>query len=912
MNIFDIFTKKWNVRNEYIKKEQDNFVSHWARPPSRNTSEWLEMFAKSPRLAVVDRIASDLATVSGHLYRIEEDGTKTELTVHRFLDFMTQPNPLYEMTSSAIWRLQDVYLELVGESFLLIERDKQEKPTELWPVPPHWVKSTPYLGNPYYQILSPGGISIWVSVEDMFVMKQLNPYDPFGRGLGAAESIADEVEIDEYAAQFQKRFFYNDATPPVVFSMPDATSEQRDAFLARWNQKHRGVENSHRAAALSGNVTVTELGTKEGKNLGFLESRIAMRDAVLEHFGVPREIMGITENSNRSTADSAQYIYAKNVLTPRLKSREAAINTQLLPLFGDSLEWQYDAIIPFDKEFNKTRAIDGWNSGLLMRNEARRLLDLPDVEKGDVFRISVNDLFIGENEDPTEVTQALLFDTSEIKNNYGEKAKRRININAMLQKEAAAERRNIPAFEAAITRHFNEQQKEITRTLGLNVKANLPEAFAELAEFLTPEGTFDPELWEFLTETQQQRVMEAVAAGLLDWKAEARKLSELLTPLWKKAYDDGAILSQETYGLNAVQRPEFITAAKINGGRRVTGIEQTTKNAIADIIARGIANGTGQKELCRMIQSEMSTTKSRTKLIARQETSTALATGQYDMMRIAGATMKTWHHRPQKNPRDGIHSPINHVALEGETVPIDSVFSNGLRYPRDPDDGRAEEVINCRCYLTYDFSSQETGMKVPAAITNVMDDYVEPESEGETSEFKKIQGKHTTSQDLKAVNPNYSTGKKEWTRNCQRCVATYEARRRGYDVEALPRVFDGTDHLQRMRDKDGWPSVFDNSQLISCASNSGEDTGKKVQEQMKKFGDGARAIVRVRWEGKNAGGHVFIAEQRGNDTVFLDPQTNKEGVEYYFKRVKKADTYLLRIDDRPFTDNIKKCCKNKE
>ena len=190
MSLLDFLRGKRNARNEYMKREQDSFVSRWARPPSRNTSEWLEMFAKSPRLAVIDRIASDLAAVSGHLYHIENDGTKNEITAHRFIDFMEHPNPLYEMTSSAIWRLYGIYLELVGESFLLIERDEFNKPTELWPVPPHWIKSTPYLGNPYYQILSPGGISMWVSVDDIFAIKQLNPYDPFGRGLGAAESIA--------------------------------------------------------------------------------------------------------------------------------------------------------------------------------------------------------------------------------------------------------------------------------------------------------------------------------------------------------------------------------------------------------------------------------------------------------------------------------------------------------------------------------------------------------------------------------------------------------------------------------------------------------------------------------------------------------------------------------------------------
>ena len=61
-----------------------------------NTAEWLDTFSKSPRLAVVDRIASDLANLSGKLLRVNEDGTETEITSHRFLDFMAQPNPLYD------------------------------------------------------------------------------------------------------------------------------------------------------------------------------------------------------------------------------------------------------------------------------------------------------------------------------------------------------------------------------------------------------------------------------------------------------------------------------------------------------------------------------------------------------------------------------------------------------------------------------------------------------------------------------------------------------------------------------------------------------------------------------------------------------------------------------------------------
>lgn len=377
MKLFNIEIGRRKVRDEYTNR-RSNFVSRWARTPSMNTSEWLAMFSKSPRLAVVDRIASDIANVSGHLYKINADSTETELTSHPFLDFMHDPNPLYEMTSAAIWRLHEIYLMLTGESFLLIERNDHGRPAELWNVPPHWVTSTPYIGNPAYLIKSSGGVSMSVPVDDMFVMKQLNPLDPFMRGLGIAESIADEVEIDEYAAKFQKRFFYNDATPPTVFLMPDATEEQRDTFLARWNQKFRGVNNSHRVAAISGKVEIKELGDTGSKNLAFVDSRIAMRDAVLEHFGVPREIMGITENSNRATADAAQYIYAKNVLTPRIKSREEAINKQLLPLFGDDLIWRFDAVIPYDKDFDKAKALEAYKADLITKNEARRLLNFPD------------------------------------------------------------------------------------------------------------------------------------------------------------------------------------------------------------------------------------------------------------------------------------------------------------------------------------------------------------------------------------------------------------------------------------------------------------------------------------------------------------------------------------------------------
>lgn len=378
------FWNRWKATRGIASRpyqEGGFMVPRWTAPPERNTEEWVQAFRTNPRLAVVERIASDLSAAAGKLYRIGRDGEEQELDEHAFLDFWDNPNPLHEMSNAALWRLLEIYLALKGEGYFIIEKDIFGRPVELWPVPVHWVQMTPYLDHPFYTVRSTSGTLMQVSVDDMFVMKDLNPYDPFRRGLGQSEALADEIETDEYAAKFQKRFFFNDATPNLVISMPKSTPEQRQRFRAEWLERFRGHFNSHGVATVNGEVVVNKVGDTM-KDMDMVNGRIFLRDAVLEHFGVPREIMGITESSNRATSEAAQYIYAQNVLMPRLKRREEAINKQLLPMFGPDLIWRYEDIVPRNQEFDKAVGLDGWNAGLLTNIWAAA--SLFDVEPSDI------------------------------------------------------------------------------------------------------------------------------------------------------------------------------------------------------------------------------------------------------------------------------------------------------------------------------------------------------------------------------------------------------------------------------------------------------------------------------------------------------------------------------------------------
>ena len=163
--------------------------------------------------------------------------------------------------------------------------------------------------------------------------------------------------------------------------------------------------------------------------------------------------------------------------------------------------------------------------------------------------------------------------------------------------------------------------------------------------------------------------------------------------------------------------------------------------------------------------------------------------------------------------------------------------------------------------------------------------------------WKTIDGEHSSTFDLKKTNPNYAPGT-QWSVNCQRCVPTYEMRRRGYDVTAKP--CPPNDGLSRSPF-----SVWKSPDVVQCKGVSA------VKNKMKEWGDGARAQVVVVW-GNTMNGHTFVAEQKNGETVFLEPQVPGDAgknVEYYFDMADPDRTWICRIDNLETTEKITDCCK---
>lgn len=179
--------------------------------------------------------------------------------------------------------------------------------------------------------------------------------------------------------------------------------------------------------------------------------------------------------------------------------------------------------------------------------------------------------------------------------------------------------------------------------------------------------------------------------------------------------------------------------------------------------------------------------------------------------------------------------------------------------------------------------------------------------------FPKIKGDHTAAADLLATNPGWkaskAAGDMKYTHNCQRCVPTYEMRRRGYDVVAKPLTTDAAGKVPKTdRAYYDWTKIFDGATFERCGG-SGK---KKCDSLMKQWGDGARAEVYVSWKGRNSGAHVFVAENRGGKVVYIDPQTGSENATGYFKNAQIGRTMIARLDGLSPSKLIDDCCTSRK
>jgi HK97 family phage portal protein len=291
-------------------------------------------------------------------------GLLREVVDHPLLELLANPNT--EITGRSSLQMTQTWIDLKGEAFWLIGM-KDGIPNSYLALPPHWVTAVPSSTQPSFR-LSFGTLQADVPRERMVWLRDPDPENPYGRGTGVAEALGDELETDEFAAKYVKNWFFNNGMPSAVVSYEGIDKEGLKRAEERWGQMHSGYMNAHRVHFSAGKMNAVKLDASfREQQIG--ELRKAQRDTVAQVFGVPPEIIGIIENSNRSTIDAAAYIYALGVEFPRVEFLRTELQAKLVPMFDEALCLEAEVEVPDDE--NRRLTVLRTMPGAISLNEWR-------------------------------------------------------------------------------------------------------------------------------------------------------------------------------------------------------------------------------------------------------------------------------------------------------------------------------------------------------------------------------------------------------------------------------------------------------------------------------------------------------------------------------------------------------------
>lgn len=170
------------------------------------------------------------------------------------------------------------------------------------------------------------------------------------------------------------------------------------------------------------------------------------------------------------------------------------------------------------------------------------------------------------------------------------------------------------------------------------------------------------------------------------------------------------------------------------------------------------------------------------------------------------------------------------------------------------------------------------------------------------------------------ANPNFSQGG-GYRINCQTCVVAYEARLRGYDVQAKPNTR-GSKLAELSRNtNDAWVDPATGKAIAQYKYSQNQGSGlPTTPKQCRKWLDekvepGARYTFSHGWKGRGNSGHIIsVDKDSGGNLRLYDPQSGRTmtggDVDTYLGRVRYTRTIagtkyktapnLLRVDNLQF------------
>ena len=576
----------------------------------------------------------------------------TELTDNHFLNLLDKPNQT--LTGDQFFKLASKYKDATGECWIEKVGVFVNKPTSLELLNPARItknynaERTAIVSVTYTEL---GGQTRTIPFEDLIYWYNPLPKEPL-EGESILMAGIRAIEADITLQEYQHRIAVNGGKLDGVFRFkdPNLNRSQLKELKETFKESLADAKETDNILFVGGGAEYQNTGLSPAE-LGYLETRKMLADDMARLTGVPNAVMGVTSGETFANSDASIRIFLRETIKPIVEDLVNVLNWHLIP---NELDLRFIDPTPEDVE-NKLNVLKtAEQTNTLTINERREILGYEAIEGGD-------DIMVPFAKTPLNAVPADPVD-KQVKKKATHPlqdvtARRAYNQNYKKQLGANAKR-----MERAMVDYFTKQEERIKQNLTgrkqFKKKGLIDEVFNQSLEI----------------DLAKMTVLPIVREMVLNAGSEVTEMFDAPT------YFIGS--QMET----VIDKQTTLMAERIT---------DTTASTLAQQFQESFANEESLGQLIERVSDTYGGIKeTRARLIANTESHIFMQTAKQDAYEVVGLPIKIWTWSP--GLLGGVRD--SHAAMDGEEVPLNGYFSNGMKYPGDPAFGPGENA-NCACSI---------------------------------------------------------------------------------------------------------------------------------------------------------------------------------------------------------------------
>ena len=629
-----------------------------------------ELYRTQPNLrAVVSYLADNAASVPWKVYDRVADGDRVRVTDSPAALLLASPSP--HMTAYE-WRralFSDLYLYDLHLSIVTPDSDTPSG-WSMWRIPPSWLDG--YVGGTLWApdafvVQTPNGVRREVPADVCLWLHGYDPADPLRQTSpvqALRDLMAEQVESNSFRRQMWQRGGRFNAYVTRPKDVEQWTDDAFERFKRTFNESWAG-----RDATDAGGMPILEDGMEirqlqfNAREAEWSEAKKLGREDVAGVYHVnPALIWPGSGQTYASAKENARALY-NDTLAPKLMEATDKVNGRLLAMVGEPPRHyvEYDLSVKLQGSFEERAAVlqSAVGGPWMTRDEARAQFNLPHIDGADELIVPLNVVEGGlaspRDTDPTvERLNASEPDRKcSCAHDKGE--------GHVISYKAEAPDEDTAAAGETFRRFFERQARSVLPRISAAKKAGT----------LTKDDDswWDVTRWDAELEADLFEITRTMSDA-----AAHRALRAMGVPEDMYSLDDAA---------------EFLRSMC---QQRAVWVNETTRRELERALEMQEAGGEGLMATPDGVFENA--TKNRSESAGNAFATAVDGWSTLEACRQSGIehVMKQWV-VTSSNPRK------SHAAMNGQTVPIEEKFGNGMDWPGDWAGG-PDEVCGCQCTIT--------------------------------------------------------------------------------------------------------------------------------------------------------------------------------------------------------------------